>query len=105
MEENDAVDAFSALSAPSRLKVLRVVAATGKLGIPSGEVTRQLGLTQSTASTQLLLLSNARLVRSERQGRVIRYWANFGNMRALVEFIAKDCSAGKVKYQQLRVVE
>jgi ArsR family transcriptional regulator, arsenate/arsenite/antimonite-responsive transcriptional repressor len=64
METEDALTRLSALSTRSRLDVLRLLASDGgSRGMQSGEIARQLEVPANTLSTQLLHLSNARLVR------------------------------------------
>lgn len=73
MEEDEAITRLAALATPSRLAVLRVLAEAGPGGMKSGDIAAKLGVKDNTLSTQLLMLSNARLVRSRRDGRSIIY--------------------------------
>jgi DNA-binding transcriptional ArsR family regulator len=45
-------------------------------------------------SANLAVLAHAGMVRSEREGRVIRYFANFDGMRGLLAFLMEDCCGG-----------
>jgi len=46
-------------------------------------------------SAQLLVLSNAGLVRAQRQGRSIIYSVDFEEMSALLLFLTEDCCGGR----------
>ena len=49
----------------------------------------------NTLSAQLLLLSNAGLIRARRDGRSIVYAADFNAMSALLIFLTEDCCGGR----------
>jgi ArsR family transcriptional regulator len=97
MELNAAVDTMAALSTPSRVEVLRLLAKEGKTGLPSGEIAVRLKAAQNTLSTQLMLLSKAGLVVSQRNKRQIIYRVNFETIRELMQFLADDCAAGEIR--------
>jgi DNA-binding transcriptional ArsR family regulator len=48
-------------------------------------------------SAQLLVLSNAGLVRARRDGRSIIYAVDFERMSALLVFLTKDCCGGRAE--------
>ena len=97
METEDALTRMSALSTRSRLDVLRLLAKDGgSRGMQSGEIARRLEVPTNTLSTQLLHLSNARLVRFRRESRNVIYTANLDSIRELIEFLADDCAGGRV---------
>ncbi|HEX3945370.1 MAG TPA: metalloregulator ArsR/SmtB family transcription factor [Rhizomicrobium sp.] len=96
MESDDAITRMSALATPSRLKALKMLAESGEHGLASGELARRLDVAPNTLSTQLLLLSNARLVRSRRESRSIIYKADLDAIRELMEFLANECAAGRI---------
>lgn len=60
----------------------------------SGEIGERLSIRQNTMSANLTLLLNAGLVRNERQGRTIRYFADFESVRGLLAFLMEDCCGG-----------
>lgn len=97
MELDEAITGFACLSTPSRVKVLQVLSKGNKEGMPSGEIARALEVPSNTLSTQLLLLSNARLVSSRREGRQIIYKLNLDTMRGLIEFITRECANDRIK--------
>jgi len=97
MELEEALTRLSALSTRSRLDVIRLLAKDGgSEGMRSGEIARRLEVPANTLSTQLLHLSNARLVRFHRKSRNIIYSANLDSIRELIEFLARDCAEGRL---------
>jgi DNA-binding transcriptional ArsR family regulator len=95
MEINAASDAFGALAQPTRLSVLRALVKAGPGGMAAGEISEGLGVRANTMSANLAVLSRARLIRSERQGRSIRYFADMDGIGALLAFLMEDCCGGR----------
>lgn len=95
MESNDALAAFSALSQPTRLRVFRLLVAAGSDGMLSGEIGVALDVLPNTMSANLTVLLHAGLVRNEREGRAIRYFADFETVRSLLAFLMEDCCGGR----------
>ncbi len=89
------MSAFSALSQPTRLEVFRLLVKAGSEGLLSGELGDQLNVRQNTMSANLTVLLNSGLVRNERSGRTIRYFADFDAMRSLLSFLMEDCCGGR----------
>ncbi len=67
---NKLADFFSALSDPTRLKILTALSAS-KMCVT--DISRLSGINQTTVSHQLRLLKSARLVESKRQGKIMFY--------------------------------
>jgi DNA-binding transcriptional ArsR family regulator len=95
MESSDAIKRLSALAHDGRLQVFRLLVKAGLDGLAAGEIARRLDMAANTASQQLLLLSNARLVQARREGRSIIYIANFEAMRDLLVYLTEDCCGGR----------
>ncbi len=95
MESQVAVKRLSALAQDSRLAVFRLLIKAGKVGMPAGEIARELGITPNTLSAQLVILANADLVTSRRDGRSIIYAANYDGMSALLLYLMDDCCQGR----------
>ncbi len=95
MESSRALSAFAALSQPTRLDVFRLLIRVGPEGMAAGEIGTALGVRQNTLSTNLSVLLNAGLVRNERQGRSIRYFADMEGLRGLLGFLLQDCCGGR----------
>lgn len=97
MESNDALLAFAALSQSTRLAVFRLLMAHEPDGLPAGEVARRLDVPQNTLSTHLAILTRADLVEAERRSRSIIYRARPASVRALADFLMRDCCGGHPK--------
>lgn len=95
MDSNIALSSFSALSQQTRLEVFRLLIKAGPKGVLSGEIGKELGVRQNTMSANLAVLLNSGLIRNERQGRAIRYFADMGALRGLLVFLMEDCCAGR----------
>lgn len=95
METNTAVEQLSALAHDSRLKVFRLLVKAGPEGLAAGEIARALDTAANTMSAQLLVLSNAGLIRARRDGRSIIYSVDFPAMSDLLVFLTEDCCAGR----------
>lgn len=95
MDIEQSLYAFSALSQRTRLEVLRRLIKAGDKGMCAGQISDALGVRQNTMSTNLNILHRAGLVRNEREGRAIRYFADFERIRDLLAFLLEDCCGGK----------
>lgn len=94
MESKRALEALSALSHETRLSVFRLLVTAGPGGLSAGVIAEQLTVLPNTLSTHLGLLARAGLVVPARNGRTIRYSANYDGMRELMAFLVRDCCAG-----------
>ncbi len=94
METTAALDAFNALSQGTRLDTLRLLVRAGDAGLPAGDIARALNVPHNTMSAHLAVLFAAGLAVSTREGRVIRYRARYDTLRALIDFLMRDCCQG-----------
>lgn len=94
MDTSSALHAFSALSQPTRLEVVRLLVRAGPEGLAAGEVASRLGIRHNLMSNHLGILLRAGLVDSRRDGRSIIYRADYDRLRALVGFLVNDCCSG-----------
>ncbi len=94
METKTALAAFAALSQEVRLDVLRRLVTAGPGGLSAGALAEAEGVAAPTMSFHLKVLSAADLVRSRKEGRSVIYAANYGGIRALVDFLMADCCQG-----------
>ena len=97
MELELAIKRLSALAQQARLEVFRLLVKAGPKGMAAGEIARKLDVPANTMSAQLLVLSNAGLIRARRDGRSIIYGINFEAMRNLLVFLTKDCCGGRAE--------
>ena len=97
MKAPDAVKRLSALAQDARLDVFRLLVKTGPEGMAAGEIARRLATAANTMSAQLLVLSNAGLIRARRDGRSIIYAVDFDAMSRLLVFLTEDCCGGRAE--------
>lgn len=95
MDKNHALTAFAALAQATRLDVFRLLVKTGEAGMLAGEISDTLGVRQNTMSANLSVLVQSGLIRNEREGRGIRYFADMDGMRGLLAFLMEDCCGGR----------
>lgn len=95
MEKKRTLETLSALAHDIRLDVFRVLVQAGPSGMAAGEVAARLDVRPNTLSNNLTILTAADLVRSEREGRSIRYFARMETMRGLLGFLMEDCCGGQ----------
>ncbi|MCV2894004.1 ArsR/SmtB family transcription factor [Lentibacter sp. XHP0401] len=94
MDKTHALAAFAALSQPTRLDVFRLLIKAGDEGMSAGDIGEALDVRQNTMSANLSILARADLIRSKREGRSIRYYADMDGMRGLLAFLMEDCCGG-----------
>src|SRR6185437_11926163 len=97
MELTTAIKRLSAIAQDARLEVFRLLVKAGPPGMAAGEIARKLDVPANTLSAQLLVLSNAELVRARREGRSIIYAINYQAMRDLLVFLTEDCCGGRAE--------
>ena len=97
MEQNAAIDAFSALAQQTRLEAFRLLVRVGPKGLPSLEIARQLDTKPSTLSGHLSILRQAGVLQATRHQREIHYSANLASVNALVQFLLADCCSGQIE--------
>jgi DNA-binding transcriptional ArsR family regulator len=97
MESETAVKRLSAIAQESRLDVFRLLVKAGPEGMAAGDIAHKLKTAANTLSAQLLVLSNAGLIRARRDGRSIIYAIHFDAMRDLLVFLTEDCCGGRAE--------
>jgi DNA-binding transcriptional ArsR family regulator len=95
-KEATALDAFAALSHPTRLHIVEVLMAAGPAGLAAGAIGNAVAAAPSRASFHLAHLERANLIESRRSCRSIIYTAKFQSLSELVEFLIQDCCGGRV---------
>ncbi|MEO0752934.1 MAG: helix-turn-helix domain-containing protein [Pseudomonadota bacterium] len=105
MDTNTATLAFAALSQPLRLDVFRLLIKAGADGMQAGDIATTLSVKQNTMSANLSLLTRAGLIRNQREGRAIRYFADFEGTRGLLQFLMQDCCGGSPQECQPIIAE
>lgn len=93
MKETEAIDALSALSQETRLRIVRYLVGCGDDGAAAGDIAENVDAGASRASFHLSVLEQAGMVTSERQSRKIIYKADVENIGSLISFLLNDCCA------------
>ncbi len=94
MNVNEAARCLEKLGNPTRLEIVRLLVRAGPGGLAVGEVRKHLGIPASTLSHHILHLVSERLVRQEREGRVLRCTPNYELLQTLVDLLTKECCTG-----------
>ncbi len=89
-----AASKFAALGSEQRLMVLHTLVRAGTEGLSIGELGNRAGISGSTLTHHLKILSAAGLVRQERHGRsTICAGADYDVVHALSEYLLQNCCA------------
>jgi len=96
MDETQALAALSALSAPTRLRMVKCLVKAGGDGMTAGEIAQTTQATPSRASFHLAGLTRAGLVQSQRASREIVYTVKFEALGGLLGYLLHDCCQGHV---------
>jgi DNA-binding transcriptional ArsR family regulator len=88
------VQRLKALGQVARLSIVRLVVQGPVEGTPAGEIQSRLSIPGSTLSHHLSELTQAGLLRANRQGTTIRYAVCFDHLKALTEYLWQDCCGG-----------
>ena len=91
---SEAATTFAALGSEHRLHVLRTLVRAGPDGLAIGELGARSGITGSTLTHHMKLLSAAGLVDQIKDGRrIICIAAAFERMQVMSQFLLKECCA------------
>lgn len=82
---------LAALGHPVRLGIVRFVVESGMGGAAAGEIQAHVELAASTLSHHLKRLTDAGLLVARPDATFIYYQADYGALRALTDFLWKDC--------------
>lgn len=90
MKVTKALKMLSALAQENRLAVFRLLIQEGPEGIPAGAIADILQIQPATLSFHLAQLSNAGLVKSYKEGRVVRYAAKYKSVKKLTSYLGEN---------------
>ena len=94
LELEVAASTFAALGSEQRLAVLRSLVRAGPEGLNIGELGARTGVTGSTLTHHMKILSQAGLVRQEKRGRsIICAAVAYEELKTLSEFLLRECCA------------
>lgn len=85
--------AFAALAHATRLAVFKTLVRAGCDGASPSWLAQRLDVSTTALSFHLKELMRAGLVDKRRDGRQVRYRAEFARMRALIAFLTDECCA------------
>lgn len=90
----EAASTFAALGSEQRLSVLRTLVRSGPDGLSIGDLGDRCGVTGSTLTHHMKILTQAGLVRQKKQGRSIICAAiAYDRMQILSQFLLSECCA------------
>ncbi len=90
----EAASTFAALGSEQRLSVLNTLVRAGPEGLSIGELGARSGITGSTLTHHLKILTQAGLVRQVRKGRsIICAAAAHAELRRLSDYLLSECCA------------
>jgi len=95
MQQEQALDAFMALSQETRLAIVRTLVRQGPEGLAAGAIAEAMSVSPSNVSFHLSHLERAGLIRSRLESRSIIYSASYETLGALIRFLTEDCCQGK----------
>jgi ArsR family transcriptional regulator len=96
MDQNSAIEVFSALAQPTRISVFRLLVQIGPAGLPALEISRRLGIVPSTLSGHLAILKRSSILTATRHQREIHYASNLAAVNELIGFLLSDCCGGQI---------
>jgi DNA-binding transcriptional ArsR family regulator len=82
---------LSAMGAPPRLRIMRLLLAAHPHGLVVGEIQDELKMSGSTLSHHLERLRHEGLVRVRREGTYLHYTADTGALQQLLTFLFAEC--------------
>ncbi len=94
MQADTVIRALGALAQEHRLAAFRALVQAGADGLSAGALAEALQLPNSSLSFHLAQLTNAGLIRQQRQGRSLIYSADYNAMNALMGYLTENCCAG-----------
>jgi len=94
MKQDVAIKCFAAIAHDGRLSLIRRLIKAGPTGMASGDLAKTEKIKTTTASAQLLVLANAGLIKSKREGKQVIYFADYRRFQQLTQFLMEDCCAG-----------
>ena len=95
MEMLVATESLAALGHESRLGIFRLLVEAGPGGLVASAVGDKLGLPPATLSFHLAHLTRVGLIKSQRESRFIRYFADYASMDDLIAFLTRNCCQGE----------
>lgn len=93
MDEAQALAALDALGQETRLRLYRLLVASGPAGLSAGNIAERLGVIPSSLSFHLQHLVHAGLISQRRVGRLMIYAVVPAAMAELLAYLTDNCRA------------
>jgi len=91
-----AASCFAALGSEQRLSILKILVRSGPVGLTIGELGDRSGVTGSTLTHHMKILTQAGMVEQKKNGRsIICAAVSFDEIQKLSEFLLQDCCVDK----------
>ena len=94
MKESQVIAAMGALAHQARLRVIRMLVASGDEGMTAGAIAEAIKAAPSKVSFHLSALEQAGLVKTQRVSRHIVYRANHKKIGQIMNYLLTDCCGG-----------
>ncbi len=91
MDIQHAINAFTALSQETRLKVFKILIEYGSSGTAAGTISDRLSIPHNTLSFHLSHLTQAGLITARKDGRSMIYAANVTSIEELIAYLRENC--------------
>src|SRR5436190_15297286 len=98
-------DAFAAIGAEARLRIVRLLLTAHPEGLVVGEIQEELDIPNSTLSHHLDKLRAEDLVEVKREGTFLRYLANTRTLGELLNFLYAECCTRNHAVQPEQIVK
>jgi ArsR family transcriptional regulator len=98
-------DMFSAMGNEARLRIMQLLLSAHPEGLVVNEIQDDLEIPNSTLSHHLDKLKNEGLVLVKREGTFLRYSANTGALREILQFLYAECCTRNKAVKPQEVVQ
>lgn len=100
MNEELLVKCLAQLGNLTRIRIYRLLVRAGKKGLNVGMIQEKLEIPASTLSHHISKLANLDLVRQEREGTVLKCFANYGLLNDVISELKSQCCIDSESYEE-----
>jgi ArsR family transcriptional regulator len=100
MKTKKVIKTLSALSQETRLAIFRLLIQEGPEGLSAGMIAEILQVPQATLSFHLSQMTEAGLLKSERNGRTITYTAKHKSIKRIYQFLTENSYKKRMKAEK-----
>jgi predicted transcriptional regulator len=94
MEKSEVIGCLAALAQETRLDIVRYLVRMGQDGAIAGRIGQELGISSATLAFHLNILTAARMLIRQKNGRQNIYRANISAVHSLSAYLLENCCAG-----------